>query len=280
MFFSLRSFFFTWLAVAAMTATSWLAYADVPASTWQHIKQTGELRIGVAQGEPWYFKNAASGEWDGIGYQVGKVLANDLGVKLVTVETTWGNAVAALQTGQIDTMLVLDPTDERKKAVDFPEQPFFWYAQGVLVRDGITVANWEDLNRSDIKIGVTLGSSPDLLLTKNLPNAQLVRFPNMDEGVAAFYAGRVDALSYFHPALALQQAKVGKGNLILPKPIVAVSTSGAIRKESDPTFHQFLNDEFSKLYQSGQIQRFYEQALRARGVEINKVPSVIRESWQ
>ncbi|ADM98702.1 Amino acid ABC transporter, periplasmic amino acid-binding protein [Dickeya dadantii 3937] len=272
--------FRTMIAALALAAAPWLAQAEAPASTWQHIKQTGELRIGVAQGEPWYFKNAATGEWDGIGYQVGKVLAKDLGVKLVTVETTWGNAVAALQTGQIDTMLVLDPTEERKKAVDFPEQPFFWYAQGVLVRDGISVTDWEDLNRPDVKIGVTLGSSPDLLLTKNLPKAQLVRFPNMDEGVAAFYAGRVDALSYFHPALALQQAKVGKGNLILPKPIVAVSTSGAIRKESDQTFHQFLNDEFGKLYQSGQIQQFYEQALQARGVDISKVPPVIREAWK
>jgi polar amino acid transport system substrate-binding protein len=61
---------------------------------------------------------------------VGKVLAKDLGVKLVPVETTWGNAVAALQAGQIDTMLVLDPTDERRKAADFSDQPFLWYAQG------------------------------------------------------------------------------------------------------------------------------------------------------
>ncbi|MCL6413864.1 transporter substrate-binding domain-containing protein, partial [Pantoea agglomerans] len=109
---------------------------------------------------------------------------------------------------------------------------------------------------------------------------QLVRFPNMDEGVAAFYAGRVDALSYFHPALALQQAKVGKGNLILPKPIIEVSTSGAIRKETDQTFHNFLNDEFAKLYKSGKTQHYYEQALKLRGVDVSKVPSVIKEDWK
>ncbi|PWC19261.1 MULTISPECIES: transporter substrate-binding domain-containing protein [Brenneria] len=266
------------MALTLVTAPFFSQAAET--STWQHIKQTGELRIGVAQGEPWYFKDPATGQWDGIGYNVGKDLAKELGVKLVPVETTWGNAIAALQTGQIDTMLVLDPTDERKKAVDFPDQPFFWYAQGVLVRDGIEVANWDDLNRADIKIGVTLGSSPDLILTKRLPKVQLVRFTNMDEGVAAFYAGRVDALSYFHPALALQQAKVGKGNLILPKPIVSVSTSGAIRKESDPTFRQFLNDAFAKLYTSGKTQQYYEQALTLRGVDVSKVPSVIKEEWK
>lgn len=275
-----RSLHQVFMAITLISASFFSQAAETQTSTWQHIKQTGELRIGVAQGEPWYFKNPSTGEWDGIGYNIGKELANDLGVKLVTVETTWGNAIAALQTGQIDTMLVLDPTEERKKAVDFPEQPFFWYAQGVLIRDGIAVTNWDDLNREEVKIGVTLGSSPDLILTKRLPKAQLVRFPNMDEGVAAFYAGRVDALSYFHPALALQQAKVGKGNLILPKPIIEVSTSGAIRKETDQTFHNFLNDEFAKLYKSGKTQHYYEQALKLRGVDVSRVPSVIKEDWK
>ena len=37
----------------------------------------------------WYFKDPATGQWNGIGYNVGKVLAKDLGVKLVPVETTW-----------------------------------------------------------------------------------------------------------------------------------------------------------------------------------------------
>jgi len=261
-----------------LTTTPFLSHAET--STWDHIKQTGELRIGVAQGEPWYYKDPSTGEWAGIGYDVGKVLAKDLGVKLVPVETTWGNAVAALQAGQIDAMPTLDPSDERRKAVEFADTPFLWYAQGVLIRNGIKAEKWDDLNRPDIKIGVTLGSSADLVLTKKLPKVQLVRFTNMDEGVAAFYAGRVDALSYVHPALAIQQAKVRKGNLILPEPIVAISTGSALRKETDPRFRNFLNEEFSKLYKSGQSKAFYEKALKSRGVDISKVPSVIKEEWK
>jgi hypothetical protein len=42
---------------------------------------------------------------------------------------------------------------------------------GVLIRDGVKAESWEDLNRPDIKIGVTLGSSPDLILTKNIQSA-------------------------------------------------------------------------------------------------------------
>src|SRR5262249_55646666 len=66
-------------------------------STWQQIKSSGALRIGVTPGEPWYFKDPASGQWSGIGYRMGQQIAQDLGVKLVPVETTWGNSIAALQ---------------------------------------------------------------------------------------------------------------------------------------------------------------------------------------
>ncbi|STV91993.1 extracellular solute-binding protein [Klebsiella michiganensis] len=63
----------------AIAAAPFFSHAEE--STWDHIKQSGELRIGVAQGEPWYFKDPATGQWNGIGYNVGKVLAKDLGVK-------------------------------------------------------------------------------------------------------------------------------------------------------------------------------------------------------
>ena len=116
-------------------------------STAQQIKQRGELRIGVTPGEPWFFKDPGSGDWSGIGYRMGQQVAKDMGVKLVPVETTWGNAVAAVQANQIDVMFVLDATDERKKAIDFPDAPFFWYAQGVLLKDGLKAKSWSDLDR-------------------------------------------------------------------------------------------------------------------------------------
>ncbi|HEY1327168.1 MAG TPA: transporter substrate-binding domain-containing protein, partial [Casimicrobiaceae bacterium] len=95
------------LAALALTAFAAVALAQQPGSTWQQIKQRGELRIGVTPGEPWYFKDPASGQWSGIGYAMGQQIAKDLGVKLVPVETTWGNSVAAIQANQIDAMFVL-----------------------------------------------------------------------------------------------------------------------------------------------------------------------------
>jgi len=266
------------LLCAAIVAIGMIANAGAQ-STAQQIKQKGELRIGVTPGEPWFFKDPSTGQWSGIGYSMGQQVAKDLGVKLVPVETTWGNAVAAVQANQIDVMFVLDATEERKKALDFPDNPFFWYAQGVLLKDGRKAKTWSDLDRDDVRIAVTLGTAPDRELTKRMTKAKIERFANMDEAIAAFYSGRVDAASFYHPALVMQQARVKKGTVVIPEPVVALPTSAGVRQETDKTFRDFLNVEFDKYYKNGQTQKFYEEFLTSRGIDPAKAPPILKEQW-
>lgn len=266
------------LALAALATGT--AVAQQATSTWEQIKQRGELRIGVTPGEPWFYKDPATGAWSGIGYAMGQQVAKDLGVKLVPVETTWGNAVAAIQANQIDVMFVLDPTDERKKAIDFPDAPFFWYAEGVLVRDGLPSRSWADLDKKDVKLAVTLGTAPDRDVTKRLPNAHIDRFQNMDEAIASFYSGRVDGAAFYHPALVMQQARVKKGEVVIPQPVVALATSAGIRREDDKRFRDFLSKEFDKYYKDGTTQKVYEQFLASRHIDPKKAPPIIKEQWK
>ena len=277
---SKRAFVRIIVGIALGAVAAGAAMPQQPTSTWQQIKQRGELRIGVTPGEPWYFKDPVTGQWSGIGYRMGQQVAKDLGVKLVLVETTWGNAVAAIQANQIDVMFVLDATDERKKAVDFPDAPFFWYAEGVLVRDGLQAKTWADLDRENVKIAVTLGTAPDRDLTKRLAKAKIERFQNMDEAIAAFYSGRVDGAAFYHPALVMQQARVKKGEVVIPQPVVALATSAGIRREDDKTFRDFLDKEFDKYYKSGETQKFYEEFLAFRNIDVKKAPPIIKEQWK
>ncbi|GAB4057790.1 transporter substrate-binding domain-containing protein [Uliginosibacterium sediminicola] len=268
------------LALLAVLSLSLAAPVMAQSSSLQKIKQTGELRIGVAPGDPWYFRDPNSGQWTGLGVLIGEQLAKSLNVKLVPVETTWGNSVAALQSGQIDIMLVLDATEERKRAIDFPSKPLLWYAQGVLAKDGLVVKNWEDLNKADIRIGVALGTATDRDLTKRLPNAKIERFTNTDETVAAFNAGRVDAIGFYHPALAIAYSKIHKGAVYIPKPAVALPTSAGIRKESDSAFKDLLDVQFDKLYNSGTTESLYTQYLKSKGLDPSKQPGVTREALE
>ena len=89
------------------------------------------------------------------------------GVKLETVEVTWGTSIAALQANKIDIQYMLDATPERAQAVDFPQAPLLYYSLAVLARDDLPVAQWSDLDKPSVRMtnGIAKASrSPTLLL--------------------------------------------------------------------------------------------------------------------
>ena len=268
------------LALGGFLALLGVCASTASAQSLQKIKDSKELKIGVAPGDPWYYRDPASGTWTGLGVMLGTEVAKSLNVKLVPVETTWGNSVAALQAGQIDIMFVLDATDERKKAIDFPATPLLWYAQGVLTKDSLIAKSWSDLDKADVRLGVALGTATDRDLTKRLPNAKIERFTNTDETIAAFMSGRVDGIAFYHPALVIAYSKIKKGKVQIPQPVVALPTSAGIRRDADPGLRDFLDAEFGKLYKSGKTQDLYAQYLKTKGLDPSALPGVTKETLE
>src|SRR5471032_2293596 len=160
--------------------------------TLDEIKKRGTIRLGVTQAPPWYSKDPKTGEWNsGLGIFMARDMAKTLGVKLETVEVNWGNAITALQGNKIDMMFVIDATAERKQAVDFPEAPLLYYSLSVLARDDLKVKAWEDLNKPGIKISCAQATTIEAFVTKNLPKAEIQKFPGNVEAIAAFQSSRV-----------------------------------------------------------------------------------------
>lgn len=267
------------LVVSIIFFLSTAGYALAADSTWDSIKERKSLRIGVVQAPPWFLKDPATGKWSGFGYSVSKAMADTLGVKLETVEVTWGSAIAALQANKIDTMFVLDATPKRALAVDFPAQPLLYYALAVLGREDLKMDNWSDLNQDGIKLSVTQGTTMERYVTKHLPKAKILRFPSNGESVAAFQSGRVDAVSLFHPPLIAMQKKMGKGKIVVPKPVRASASSAAVRKETDKRWRDWVNTAISYWYITGQSQKWYEDFLSDFGLDPKAVPAIKKELW-
>lgn len=247
-------------------------------STMDKVKESGVLRVGVTQAPPWYSKDIVSGEWTGgLGVSMGKAMAETLGVTFEPVEVTWGTAVAALQADRIDLMYVLDATAERKEAVNFPETPLLYYSLAVLARDDLEISDWSDLNSGEISISVPQATSMDAFLTENVPDADIQRFPGNAEAIAAFQAGRVDAVTLFHPPLIAARQKLGSGQIVVPKPVESRPSSVAVRKEDDTAFLDWVNEQIDGYYQSGQTQQWYEEFLSDFGLDPAAVPPIMRE---
>lgn len=271
-------------AFVAISAAG-LACMTIPAiaqdaSTLDRIKQDKQLRIGVTSAEPWFFKDPMTEKWTGVGVAMGEKLAANLGATLVPVETTWANAVAALQANQIDVMFVLDPTEERKKAIDFPEAPLFYYAMGALIAADSEAKTWEDIDKAGTRIGVTLGTSLDKNVTAMVKNAEINRFSNNDEAIAAFASKRVDVVVQFHPALVVQYSRLKLGKVILPTPVNPVPTSAGLRKESNPAFRDWVNEQFAAMYKDGVPDQIFGAYLKSKNIDPTGIPGLVKEAWK
>ena len=267
------------LAAAATALVLGASASAQNASTWDAIQESGTLRVGATQAPPWYFKDPATGEWSGLGISVGSAMAETLDVELEPVEVTWGTAISALQANQIDIMFVLDATPTRALAVDFPSAPLLYYALAVLADDDLTIENWADLNNSDITLAVTQGTTMEVYVTKRLTEATILRFPTNGESVAAFQSGRANAVSLFHPPLIAMRQKIGRGQIVLPKPIRQSTSSAAVRRDADNRFRDWVSLAISYYYHTGQTQVWYEEFLSEFGVDPETVPPIRREEW-
>ena len=242
------------------------------------IKQRGTLRVGVTQAPPWYSKDPKSGEWTtGVGVSMGKAMATALGVKFEPVEVTWGTAIAALQGNRIDLMFMMDATPERAQAVDFPATPLLFYSLAVLARDDLPAKTWAELNKPEVRIAVPQASSMDKFLSENVAKANIQRFPGNPEAIAAFQAGRVDAVCLFHPPLLAARQKLGAGRIVVPSPAFSQASSVALRKEDDKAFVGWVDKEIGQFYKSGQTQKWYEEFLVGFGLDPKTSPPVMKE---
>ena len=262
------------LAVAALAMT---AAAGLAQSTWEKIQSTGKLRMGVTQAPPWYSKNPATGEWDsGLIVSVGQAMADELGVELEMHEVTWATSIAALQADKID-MMFLDPTPKRAIVVDYPFQPLLYISLAVLARDDLDVEAWADLDNPEVSVAVPQASSMDEFLTRNIPNADIQRFPDNGAALAAFQSGRVDAVSLFHPPLLAARKKFGQGKIVIPTPAFSSPSSIAVRREDDKTFRDWVSHAIFFFYETGRTQRWYEQFLEDFGLDPKASPVIQKE---
>jgi len=247
------------------------------AGTIEETKKRGTFRVGVTQAPPWFSKDPKTGQWSsGLGISMGKAMADALGAKLETVEVSWGNAIAALQSDKIDIMFMLDATPERKQAVDFPESPLLYYSLAVLARDDLAAKTWEDLNKPGVRIAVPQASSMDRFVSEHAAKADLQRFPDNAAAIAAFQSGRVDAVCLFHPPLLAARQRLGNGKIVVPTPAQSQASSAAIRK-NDAEFVAWVDKQLAGFYKSGQTQKWYEAALSDFGLDPALAPPVMKE---
>jgi polar amino acid transport system substrate-binding protein len=243
------------------------------ASSLERVKASGTLRIGsIADGAPYYQKSLSDGKWRGFYVDICQKLADDLGLKLTFLETTWGNSVLDLQAEKIDVFFGLNPTPERQKVIDFSE-PVFKNSFTFIAKKSVAAKTWDEFNRPEMRIGVDAGSSHDAAVTRHAPNAQISRLKTASDVTAALQAGRVDAQCLVLVlALSLRAKNRSIGELIIPTPVDFTTSNAGFRREEDQSWREFVNSWIIKHRDNGFIKSAITRNMELVGVKESDFP--------
>lgn len=259
----------------AIIATPQIAAADDdPAAVLNQIRSSGVLKIPVMTGEePGYIKDKDTGAWSGFYVEFLTEIANELGVKIEPVETTWGNLAADFQSGKIDIAIGVNPNPKRGLVVDYLWEPLFTDAWAVLTPKDKPVKTWAELNDPAKKVVAQKGSTMQVVAEALLPKAQLTPVEDRNLALLELQAGRADAV-VFSIFDALQITEKGLGDVSLPEPILRnPATLAVARKPGNAGYINFLTNWVLQQRSLGQAQGKLMRAWEARGIDMSILPA-------
>jgi polar amino acid transport system substrate-binding protein len=243
-------------------------------NTLDRVRADNVLRIAVLPGElPYFSKDLASGTWSGMCIEMANDIAKLLDVKLEYTESTYGNSILDLQSNKIDLGFALNPTPQRALVVDFCGAVFH-HPFGAMLKKGMEAKTWADINESDVRIAVDVGSANEAVARRFAPNAAIKSLKSRDEVMLEMSSGRVDCVVN---ALVLGLTAIAKNpNLgtykILQTPSVAIPSSMAVRRESDKRWRDFLSVWVDYNRGIGQMREWFVKGLALSGVKPEDVP--------
>jgi polar amino acid transport system substrate-binding protein len=145
----------------------------VQAGTLDDIAQRGELRIACqTQGPPFSFVNK-KGERAGSSVELCKLMAEEMGVKVVFLDFDWDGLIPALLSKKADVLAAdMTPTLKRAMKIAF-SKPFMYTGSVAFTKADSPIKNIEDCRKPGLKIAVLLGSTGETDAKKAFPQAEL-----------------------------------------------------------------------------------------------------------
>ena len=178
------------MAFAALTSTILAAPAFAQTATQslssesviETIKKDGVIRIGLSIFTPWSMRDI-NGELIGFELDVGRALAEDMGVDVEFVPTAWDGIIPQLVSGNFDVIISgMSVTPARNLTINFTN-PYAYSGLTILSNSAMTDGfALEDYNSSDVTFGARRGGTPATVIGQLFPEATLLLF---DEDGAA-----------------------------------------------------------------------------------------------
>lgn len=183
---------------SASGSASASASGSASASTEMKLVKEGKLLIATSPDFP-PFENLENGEMVGLDIEIGKAVAEKLGLEPEFVSLQFDSILTAVAAGtQADvgiSGLTVDP--ERAKTVDFSDSYYVDDLSVAAMKNNvdITADNADEaLNKEGVVIAVQSGSSGETYVKENYPKATVQPYGNSTDAFAALQSGQANAV--------------------------------------------------------------------------------------
>ena len=222
------------------------------------IQEKGEIVIAMeGTWAPWTYHDEQD-ELVGYDVEVGKLIAEKLGVTPTFVEGEWDGLFAGLDVGRYDIVINgVEVTDERAEKYDF-STPYGYIRTALIVReDNDDIHDFTDLNGKTTANSI---SSTYMTLAEEY-GATVQGVDSLDDTIEMVLSGRVDAtlnaeVSYYdylkvHPDAALKVVALTEDASLVCVPV---------RKGDDcASLREAIDQAITELRESGELSRVSEK---------------------
>jgi glutamate transport system substrate-binding protein len=226
-------------------------------TTMGKLQDKGEIAIGVKYDVPPFgFKNPQSGDIEGFDVDVGKAIADKLGVKPKFIEAISDNRIPFLQNGTADLILsTMTINKERDQEIDFSE-PYYVARGRVLVPQNSEITGVADLKKGT-SVCTALGSTYEENLKKQAPDAERKLVDSYSECLELIQNGAVDAVST--DDVILTGMIIQDDSLKLVGDELTTEPYGAGIKDGDAAFKEFVDSTIAEFKSDGRWKQTHEK---------------------
>ena len=228
-------------------------------TTMAAIQEKGEVVIGVKYDVPPFgFENPTSGEVEGFDVDMGKFLAEKLGVEPKFVEAISDNRIPFLKSGEVDLILsTMTITTDRDAEIDF-SRPYFIAHGKILVPEDSDIAGIDDL--AGKKVCTALGSTYETTIKEQAPEADLKTVDAYSDCLTLIQNGQVDAVSTDNVILTGMIIQSGDDfPLKMVGDDLTTEPYGVGIKDGDTEFADFVSKEIEESFNNGTWDEIYDK---------------------
>ncbi|WP_170415961.1 transporter substrate-binding domain-containing protein [Ruegeria atlantica] len=227
-------------------------------SVIETIKQDGVIRIGLSLFVPWSMRDK-NGDLIGFELDVGRQLAEDMGVEVEFVPTAWDGIIPALVSGNFDVIISgMSVTAQRNLTINFTD-PYAYSGLAILANKSMTEGmTLEDFNKPEVTFAARRGATPAAVIAQNFPDATLLLFDEDGASTQEVLNGNAHASMAAQPTpnreagLHPETLSVPFENLYDPR-----GEAFGVRK-GDPDAMNYFNNWIAQQWRSGWLKERHD----------------------